>query len=151
MSPSSLSKFVTTLTSRLRWCHVVSKTRSEKVMQFLSWLSWNIQDLCELIPCCEELELPREATCQRSAQPDNPSWAQPGRDPSPGARLVSAGPPDDNSPQLLEFPLASHAFPAAALDITEQRQATLLCPVPIPDPSPIEPKWNGCCFRSGHL
>lgn len=79
-------------------------------------------------PCCEKLELHRDATCQCSG--GCPSWAH-------VSDVWVRKPPDDFSPQLFESPAAIRIFPAEAPNTVEQKQATLLCPVQIPEPSSV--------------
>lgn len=79
-------------------------------------------------PCCAKPELHRDATWQCFG--DCPSWAH-------VSDVWVRKPPDDFSPQLSESPAAIRIFPAEAPNAAEQKQATLLCPVQIPEPSSV--------------
>lgn len=123
-------------------CFVTCETRSVKTRQLLLWFSRNALSRCfflDPVPCCEKPEPCGEATCQCSG--DSRSLAH-----VPGVWVKK--PPDNSGSQLFESPAAIHIFPAETPNITEQRQATLLCPVQIPETSSAS--INKAMIVSGH-
>lgn len=140
--PLNLGRLGIVSINRVEWCIVTSGARLERAMQLppplILWeLSLPGCFILDLAPCCEKPELHRDATCQCFG--DCPSWAH-------VSDMGVRKPPDDFSPQLSESPAAICILPAEAPNTTEQKQATLLCSVHIPEPSSVNISKNGGCL-----